>query len=104
MLIAAMTLGIAALPAAAEGVQFKTIVTSDQAVPGMPGFTFGDNFKWTADSSEVVFKSILKGPGITTANDEAFWIANGGSITRIVREGDQVPGLAVGVTFKNAPI
>jgi len=104
MLIAAMVLAIASVGVAAEVVQFKTIVTSAQPVPGMPGFTFGDNFKWTADSSEVVFKSILKGPGITTANDEAFWIGNGSSITGIVREGDQVPGLGAGVTFKNAPI
>jgi hypothetical protein len=51
------------------------------------------------DVGKVAFRASLTGTGITTANDIGIWTGESGSLTLRVREGQQAPGLLVGVTF-----
>lgn len=49
---------------------------------------------WTSESSDVFLLLKLAGPGITAANDCAFyrWDATAGTLARLLREGDAVGG------------
>jgi len=47
----------------------------------------------------IGFASRLGGTGVTTANDRAFVVGRRDDLKIVLREGDQVPGLAPGVVF-----
>jgi hypothetical protein len=47
----------------------------------------------------VAYAASLTGNGVNSSNDSGLWAGTGGNIKLIVREGDQAPGLPMGVTF-----
>jgi hypothetical protein len=48
------------------------------------------------NAGEVMFHGALTGPGITSANDQALWLHNGGEFQFIAREGSPAAGIAAG--------
>ncbi len=75
----------------------RTIAREGQAVPGLATGTEFDSVDFGRhDRSEkhTILNASLVGPGNTVENDSGLWIADGGSLRQIVREGDLVPGLA----------
>ena len=63
-----------------SGVLYQTIGTSDINSLG-----------------DVAFKALVKGTGVTTANDQALWARVGGQTVLVLREGDTV-SVAPGIT------
>jgi hypothetical protein len=73
-----------------------------QAAPGMPaGTTFSSFFgePLLNDSGRVELHAKVSGSSVTTANDTGIWVQRTSSLSLIVREGDQAPGLPAGVHF-----
>ena len=104
-----MSLRVAALVVAgmpipsAVGATIKTVVTSDMAVPGMSGVTFG-NLQGVAPGSgqnRVFFLTNLAGAGVTSGNDQSMWLKTGGQFIKVAREADQVPAMPPGVSYSS---
>ncbi|WP_432798660.1 PEP-CTERM sorting domain-containing protein [Poriferisphaera sp. WC338] len=65
-----------------------------------PGANPGDAF-WTlnghiSDTGDVAIRSRLKGAGIHDVNDWGMWSGNAGTLSKVIREGDQAPELSGG--------
>jgi hypothetical protein len=72
--------------------------------PGCPAgvtFAYADLFVHN-DLGQVSFRAGLRGSGVTSANDQGHWVGLPGTLTKVAREGDQVVGMALGVTWKTA--
>ncbi len=86
----------------------RLIAGKGAQAPGLPG---GVVFRWedelggfTAARSnslgQVVFGMQVSGPGVSTSNDQGYWIDDGlGGVALLIRERDQAPGLSSGVTL-----
>jgi hypothetical protein len=51
------------------------------------------------DAGQVAFQAGLTGAGVNLNNDTGIWAGTPGNLSLVVREGDQVPGMASGVQF-----
>lgn len=56
-------------------------------------------FPATNDSGNVTFSSALIGPSVTGANNVVLWYGSGDTFSAIAREGDQAPGVPMGIVF-----
>lgn len=74
--------------------------TGDQA-PGLPdGVTISSLGEAKVNGSgQVAFFAGIAGAGVVETNDTGLWIGTPGNLSLVVREGNQVPGLAAGVVF-----
>ena len=54
------------------------------------------------DQAQVSFRCTLAGEGVTYDNDMGRWVGAPGDLHLVAREGDPVPGMAEGVTWKGA--
>ena len=54
------------------------------------------------DAGQISFRGSLIGPGVTSENDTGHWLGGPGTLTKIARQGDQVPEMDEGVTWKTA--
>jgi hypothetical protein len=73
--------------------------------PGAPaGVNFG-NFPAALPvingASQVAFRGILAGTGVTTANDGAIFVERAGALALVAREGTAAPGAGAGINFAN---
>lgn len=60
-----------------------------------------NNYSNPSVSGELVFRATLSGPGVTAANNEGLWSnRNDGVLRLIVRKGDAVSGLPIGVVVQ----
>ncbi|HEX2474975.1 MAG TPA: choice-of-anchor tandem repeat NxxGxxAF-containing protein [Lacipirellulaceae bacterium] len=77
---------------------FSLLARSGQAPGGLPaGVVFGPlDDPRINNAGEVMFHGALTGPGITSANDQALWLHNGGEFQFIAREGSPAAGIAAG--------
>jgi hypothetical protein len=75
------------------------------AAPGTPAGVNYSSFRNPAlnDAGHVAFFSVLTGPGVTTANDEAVFAGLRATPQLIAREGDPAPGTTAGVVFSSMP-
>ena len=65
------------------------------------GVVFGGaDFIVHNDAGQIGFRGSLTGPGVTSENDVGRWLGGPGTLTKIARTGDPVPGMAEGVTWK----
>jgi hypothetical protein len=69
-------------PGTASGVNFLTF-----SAPALNG------------ASQVAFRAILTGTGVTNANDQGIWSEGSGALDLIAREGSPAPGTPSGVNF-----
>ncbi len=74
----------------APGLPFGYSLVSFLAIIGM------------SPSGHAMFSSSISGPGVTSANNEAFWTDRSGAWDVVLREGDQAPGMAANVVFGGA--
>jgi hypothetical protein len=91
--------GVFAATAASPTTATPVFLSSSQTLPLAPAGSAPSSI-WDVSigsTRAVAFRVTLTGPGITTSNDEGFWINRGGTLACIAREGQQVPGLAAGV-------
>jgi hypothetical protein len=51
------------------------------------------------DVGQIGFRGLLTGPGVTDANDLGRWMGGPGTLTKVARAGEQVPGLDDGVIW-----
>lgn len=60
-----------------------------------------NNYSNVSVHGELAFRATLSGPGITTANNEGLWSnRNDGVLRLVVRKGDAVSGLPIGVVVQ----
>lgn len=80
--------------ASEASVSVRTVVLSGQSAPDLPGAEIASllRFPIINDAGQVVFQSVMTGPGIDATNDRSVWIADGGTLELLVREGDVAPG------------
>ncbi len=78
------------------------------AFEGKPadGLAVGVTFKTFRDplldpNGNVTFAATVKGGGLKTTHDEGVWTEVFGALAPVLREGEQVPGLPMGVTLKS---
>lgn len=69
-----------------------------------PGAGAGVNINWLTtpqlnNSGQIAFRGGLAGSGVDSANDGAIYLATGGVLDLIAREGDQAPDVEAGVNF-----
>ena len=93
---------------------WKDGVATPVVIPGMqaPGEASGVNFLSFRSfrmnkNGEILFRSYVEGPGIVEGDNwEGIWTTVGGSTTKIIRQGEQVPGqpatVVVGELTNNA--
>jgi hypothetical protein len=75
----------------------QPVVSNTTPVPGVAGGTFsGLELPILTDTGRTIFGAYLTGAGITSANDEALFMADGLGPQMILREGNQAPGMPVG--------
>lgn len=73
----------------------EVVVRTGHVVPGFePGVTFGGSMSGAINNSgQILFHSLLQGPGIDESNDDSLWVREPSGETRlIVRAGDPAPG------------
>lgn len=84
----------------------RPIAVKDTQVPTMPAGSMFANFSTgkllVNDSGQINFAGSMTGPGINSTNDFAIWTESSGVYRTIIREGDEAPGLASGVTVQYA--
>ena len=80
------------------------VVRKGDPVPTLGGATFASITKyWGITNNCVLFQAVIKGPGITSANDTGLWLAQeSGVLVILLREGDSTPDL--GDTAKIGPL
>ncbi len=54
------------------------------------------------DAGQIAFRGLLAGIGVTSGNNTGRWLGGPGTLTKISRDGDQVPDMDEGVTWKIA--
>jgi hypothetical protein len=54
-------------------------------------------------SGNPIFRAVLSGSGVNMMNNSGVWRVMSGSLTLMLREGDQAPELAAGISFSHAP-
>lgn len=96
-------------PAQSEGIH--TIALSGQHAPGATGNVrfYGFGPPHLNSAGQVVFVGDLAGDGLCCNpnvlptgifNDSGIWIGDGGSLSLVVRAGEQAPGLPAGVRYQ----
>jgi hypothetical protein len=78
------------------------VVRRGDQVAGMAAGVVFDQFNHPEINAHglIAFRATMRGPGITSSNDEAVWIEmQDGSLRMVAREGQQPPGAPAGVTF-----
>ena len=83
------------------------IVVNDQAAPGLPGVSFGDDSGnagfptvtrfGVSRHGHVAFASHMDGAGVNGNNDEAIWVDVGAGPTLFLREGDPAFAIELGL-------
>lgn len=72
----------------------------DQAPDTAPGVVFnGFGSPMLNASGQTAFGGIVTGPGVSGSNDRVIYSEHGGTLSKVAREGDQVPDAATGVVF-----
>lgn len=107
-LYTAYAAGLQTAPALNQAV-FKDSALLGQRGTAAPGTGFGQVFSsfigesvndYSLANGETVFRATLSGPGVTVANNEGLWSdRGGGGVTLVVRKGDQISGLPIGVVL-----
>ncbi len=65
-----------------------------------PGVLFaGASYIAHNDAGQFSFRGLLIGPGVTSGNNLGHWLGGPGTLAKITRKGDQVPGMDPGVTW-----
>jgi hypothetical protein len=90
---------------------FRTVLLSGQQAPQLPaGVKFAvsqssmsKNFPAINQTGQIAFNAVLTGNGVTSANNAAIYLDQGGDLRMLGRTGNQAPGLASGVTFSIFP-
>ncbi|MCA9272914.1 MAG: hypothetical protein KDA31_07715 [Phycisphaerales bacterium] len=86
-----------------DGSNVELIVRRGTPLPGIePGVSLGNVIGPLTinDHGHLALSTLLIGPGIGSRNDKVvFSSANGSGLERLIREGDQAPGLDIGVTI-----
>ncbi len=80
----------------------QLIARAGGAAPGTPaGATYStfDNLSAINEIGHLLFRATLAGSGVTTANDRAIYAGPFAAPVLVAREGDQAPGVPVGVSF-----
>jgi hypothetical protein len=81
----------------------KLVFRSGIPAPGTaPGVVFNQNrfdFIHPNNAGSEILVASITGPGVTQANDEAFWFGNGDSLPLVAREGSAAPDLPAGTLF-----
>lgn len=83
-------------------ITHRTVALTGTQAAGMPpGVLISDLFAFPTFNNlgEVAFQGDLVGPGVDDTNDKIVWSEGGGSLHIPAREGDQIPGEALGTTF-----
>jgi hypothetical protein len=81
------------------GDPFDVAAREGDAAPGEAGVTFGSFLGESVNSAgEVVFRSNVKGTGISTSNNEGIWWSDGTTVRAIAREGSVAPCLPNQIT------
>ena len=79
---------------------FRTAAVTGNAAPGTDGGTL-DFFQLPILDAmgHVTFAASVQGAGVTTSNDTGIWSETSGVLSLVAREGNQAPGVALGVNF-----
>ena len=83
------------------GVPLTAIAVEGSQAPGLPaGVTHSTlSLTWLGENGQVAFQSSLTGVGVGNSNDSAVFLYEDGVLDSIAREGQQAPGLPVGVKY-----
>src|SRR5262245_39446954 len=105
-LVAGVAVSLWATSGASADVRTRVLAMTGQPAAGFPNGALIGSFSTTwqrpvlNDLGHVVFTGAAVGPGITSLNDTAVWLADSSGLTLLVREDDPVPGLTdVRVSF-----
>ena len=82
--------------------QVDLIVDTTTHLPGTAsGVTslFGFGFS-SGITGHTVFSTQLEGPAIDETNDAGIWSSNSGTLTAVVRDGDEAPGFPAGIALE----
>src|SRR4051812_22297530 len=97
--LVAVVSGLLVCSSARAGIEVKAVALADQAAPGITGAVFGLVANVGVDNrGDILFRSMLEGPGIGWFNDEAIWLRRGNEYLLLARELDPVP-LMPGVRY-----
>lgn len=102
--------GLGVTPDNDEGVWAGTpgslvlVAREGDPAPGTPaGVTFGLIFSGgqtlLSPDGRVAMAARLTGPGVTSANDQGFWVGPPGALALVAREGDPAPGAPPGAVY-----
>ena len=85
----------------AQVVPVNMVAYTGQQAPGMDeGVVFSSLGTRVITNSGIVFlKATVEGNGIDDNNDEGYWVGYPGDLQLVIREGQQVPGMAEGIHF-----
>jgi hypothetical protein len=108
-LYAAYAAGLQTAPSQNQAVFKDGVLLAQRGAPA-PGTGFGQVFSsfigesindYALGTGETVFRATLSGPGVTVANNEGLWSDRniGGVVSLVVRKGDQISGLPIGVVL-----
>ena len=77
------------------------VAYTGQQAPGMDeGVVFSSlGTRVITNSGIVLLKATVKGAGIDDSNNNGFWVGYPGDLQLVIREGQQVPGMAEGIRF-----
>ena len=83
------------------GVPLTAIAVEGSQAAGLPlGVTHSTlSLAWLGENGQVAFQSSLSGTGVGSSNNSAVFLYESGVLGSIAREGDQAPGLSVGVKY-----
>lgn len=87
----------------AQADTLRTVALSGDMAPGTNAvFGLGNGpYLGLNNSGQVAFMARLTGAQVNANNDYGIWSDRSGNLALIVQEGDQAPGTANGVSFKN---
>lgn len=75
----------------------RPVVRIGQSAPGLSGVTFQSlGINYAAGGVPAVFRGVVQGPGIVTANADGLWRQSAGSLVELMRTQQLIPGLAGG--------
>src|SRR5262249_47717192 len=55
--------------------------------------------RYAAGGGLLAFNALLSGPGINSSNDEGLWMATGGVVSLLARDGQQAPAAGAPIFF-----
>jgi hypothetical protein len=81
----------------------RLVVRRNGPLPGFPpdyGLDYQSHWDVVVNAAgRVAFYALLRGPGVTGANDNTIWCETAAGLKMVVREGDAHPSLPAGVTL-----